>query len=105
MTSANGLKVRQPVFKSIALVLLAAGLLLLVPLAAMQFTDQVAWDWFDFAVAGALLAGTGVVYVVWASQLRLHRHRVIVGIALAAALALVWIELAVGIFGTPLSGS
>jgi len=33
----------------------AAALLLLLPLVAMQFTDEVVWDVADFAFAGALL--------------------------------------------------
>ena len=32
-----------------------AALILLLPLVAMQFTDEVAWDETDFAVMGAML--------------------------------------------------
>ena len=35
---------------------------LLLPLLAMQITDEVVWGPFDFAVAGALLIGTGLAY-------------------------------------------
>ncbi len=34
--------------------------LILAPLAAMQFTDEVAWTTFDFAVFAGLLVGAGV---------------------------------------------
>jgi hypothetical protein len=67
-------------------VLLAAAFVLLLPLLAMQFTDEVVWSLADFAVAGGLLVGTGLLYVA-------------AGLALAAALLLVWINLAVGIIG------
>ena len=40
-------------------VALATALILLVPLVAMQFTDEVDWALADFVVAGALLGGTG----------------------------------------------
>ncbi len=40
---------------------LATGLILLVPLVAMQFTDEVDWGVFDFVFAGALLGGTGAL--------------------------------------------
>ena len=40
----------------------AAALILLLPLVAMQFTDQVVWDVADFAIFGALLVGVGVAY-------------------------------------------
>jgi hypothetical protein len=42
-------------------VAIATALVLLLPLVAMQFTDEVAWSPFDFAFAGVLLAGTGLL--------------------------------------------
>jgi hypothetical protein len=42
-------------------VALATAFMLLVPLVAMQFTDEVDWGVADFAVAGALLGGTGLL--------------------------------------------
>lgn len=98
-------KVKQTVTKNIILVVLATALILLVPLLAMQFTNEVAWSLFDFAVAGALLLGTGLMYVISTGKMSNTRYRTAVGIALAVALLLVWLELAVGVFGTPLSGT
>jgi hypothetical protein len=89
----------QTTKKTIIFIVLASAFILLVPLVAMQFTNEVAWSPGDFAVAGALLAGTGLMYVAATSRLRNIRHRVVVGVALALALCLVWIELAVGIIG------
>ena len=37
-----------------------AALMLLLPLVAMQFTDEVNWSETDFIVAGALIGGTGL---------------------------------------------
>jgi hypothetical protein len=42
-------------------VALATALILLLPLVAMQITDEVDWGVFDFAFAGALLGGTGLL--------------------------------------------
>lgn len=77
-------------------VAVATGLLLLVPLAAMQFTDEMAWTLFDFMLAGALLFGAGLIFVLAARKVRVHRA--VIGIAVAAALIYLWAELAVGIF-------
>lgn len=77
----------------------------MVPLLAMQLTDEVNWDLADFVTIGVLLIGTGLLYELAARRLRNTRHRAVLAVALAAVLLLVWIELAVGIFGTPFSGS
>jgi len=85
--------------KTIIRILLTTASLLLLPLLAMQFTDEVAWDLADFVVAGALLAGTGFTYELVARKGGNIAYRAAVGIALAAALLLVWLNLAVGIIG------
>ena len=40
---------------------LATALILLLPLVAMQITDEVNWDLADFVFAGALLGGSGLL--------------------------------------------
>ncbi len=78
---------------------LATAFLLLVPLLAMQFTDEVVWDLADFAVAGALLFGAGLTYELMARKSGHVAYRAGVGVAVATALLLVWMNLAVGIIG------
>ena len=77
-----------------------AALLLLLPLLAMQLTDQVAWNVGDFAVLGGLLVGVGLTSEVAARKAGTVVYRVAVGLALAAAFALIWVNLAVGVIGT-----
>lgn len=79
---------------------LATGLILLIPLIAMQFTGEMDWNLFDFVVAGVLLFGTGFMFVLAARKVREIRRRAAIGIVLAAALLWVWAELAVGVFTT-----
>lgn len=86
--------------RNILRIVLATAFLLLLPLLAMRFTNQVAWDLIDFIMAGALLLGTGLTYELVARKAGTIAYRVAVGIALAAALLLVWINLAVGIIGS-----
>ncbi len=78
----------------------AAALILLLPLVAMQFTDQVVWDVADFAFFGALLVGVGVTYELAARMTGDTAYRAAVGVALAAAFILVWVNGAVGIIGS-----
>lgn len=78
----------------------AVAVLLALPLLAMQVTDEVRWSLADFIVAGTLLGGTGLLYTLATRTTRGTVYRVAVGAALAAALMLVWANLAVGVIGT-----
>jgi bacteriorhodopsin len=91
--------------KSILSILLAAAVILMVPLVAMQFTDHVNWGWFDFAAAGALLSASGLVFLLATRWARDIDHKVAIGAVVAVALLIVWVELAAGIFGTSAAGS
>jgi hypothetical protein len=86
--------------KNILLIALAVALILLVPLIAMQFTDEVAWSLFDFAFAGALLFGTGLAFELITRKADNIAYRAAVGVTLMAAMLLVWVNLAVGIIGS-----
>lgn len=77
-----------------------AATLPLLPLFAMQVTDEVVWDLADFAAAGALVTGVGATYELAAWTTRNRAYRAGVGVALAAAFILVWVNAAVGIIGS-----
>tara|TARA_R110002072_G_scaffold184943_2_gene341597 strand:- start:293 stop:592 length:300 start_codon:yes stop_codon:yes gene_type:complete len=76
----------------------AAATLLALPALAMRVTDQVNWGPGDFFVFGIMLAGlVGGIEFLSASRLAL-RAKLIGGAIVLAVFALVWVELAVGIF-------
>jgi hypothetical protein len=77
-----------------------AALLLLLPLVAMQFTDEMAWDLADFALLGVMLVVACGTFELAARMTGNNAYRAAVGVALAAAFILVWMNLAVGIIGT-----
>jgi hypothetical protein len=93
------MKTDTTAYRSARLVL-ATAFILMLPLLAMQLTDQVVWDLADFAVTGALLVGTGLMYELVARKGGSIAFRAAVGVALAAALLLVWMNLAVGLIGS-----
>lgn len=78
----------------------AAALLLLLPLVAMQFTDAVNWTIGDFIFAGLLLLGAVFPFDVALRKQRNVYYIAAVGVALAAAFLLVWVNAAVGIIGS-----
>ncbi|MGW8390872.1 hypothetical protein [Pseudoduganella sp. HUAS MS19] len=84
---------------------LGAATILLIPFIAMQFTDEVRWEPLDFIAAGTLLAGVGGTYVLLASRMNSALQKAVLAIVLGIGLLAVWMELAVGVFGTPLAGS
>lgn len=76
---------------------LAAGLILLIPLIAMQLTNEVNWNLGDFMIMGILLISTDFSFVLVA-RVTPKKYRVFIGIAFTLALLYLWAELAVGIF-------
>ncbi len=74
--------------------------LLLLPLVAMRFTDEVKWDLADFVFAGALVIGVGASYELAIRKTGDRAYRAAVAIALATAFVLVWANAAVGIIGS-----
>ena len=78
----------------------AGAALLLLPLVAMRFTDEVQWDLADFAFAGALVVGVGVSWELAVRKSAKPAWRAGVAIALMNAFVLAWSNAAVGIIGS-----
>ncbi len=76
-----------------------AALLLMVPLVAMQFTEEVNWDLPDFMFMGVMLTAACGTYELAARVTSSSAYRTAVAIAVAASFLLIWINLAVGIVG------
>jgi hypothetical protein len=79
---------------------MTAGLLLLLPLIAMLFTDEMNWDETDFIVFGTMLLGACGAYELAARMTGNTAYRAAVGVAVVAAFILIWMNLAVGIIGS-----
>jgi len=75
-------------------------LVLLIPLIAMQFSNEVNWDFLDFIIAGVLLSATGVGYIFISRLSDQIMYRIALGIALLSTLFLVWVNGAVGLVGS-----
>jgi hypothetical protein len=94
-----------PVSRSLLAVAGISALILVIPLAAMQFTTEVAWTLSDFIIMGILLMSAGTAYVVGSRMFTSAGQRLVVGALVGLVFLLVWLELAVGVFGTPFAGS
>ncbi|WP_104734495.1 hypothetical protein [Hanstruepera ponticola] len=91
--------------KRLITIMLSVGLLLLIPLIGMQFSNDVNWTVSDFLVAGGLLLGAGLTIEIVIRTIKKKQTRILLILIIAAILLLTWAELAVGVFGTPFAGS
>ena len=66
----------------------------------MQFTDEVNWTIIDFVIAGGLLFGAGIISEIVLRKINSLNHKVGLLSAIVIIVILIWIELAVGIFGS-----
>ena len=78
--------------------------ILAIPFVAMRFTEEVNWSLFDFAVGGSLIFITATIFQLTFKKQK-FRTRLILQLAILLVFLLIWLELAVGIFGTPFGGS
>jgi len=83
----------------------AAAVLLAVPLIAMQFTTEVNWTISDFVIAAALLFTTAFSADFVLKKVKTFKSRLLLIFGILAFLILIWAEMAVGIFGSPIAGS
>lgn len=87
------------------LVFLTIGLLL-IPLVMNILGNRVeggnGWHWtaFDFVFMGVLIFGTGLAYLLISNRAKSMHYRLALGLALAGAFLLIWVNGAVGIIGS-----
>lgn len=91
--------------KRISITIGAVLAILLVPLIAMQFTNEVKWDYRDFIIMGLLLLITGLVIEFVTRKIKSTNLKIVLTVGILFLLFLIWAELAVGIFGSPFAGS
>ena len=92
-------------FKRFSILTFAPLALLLIPLIAMHYSDEVHWTLIDFAIMGVLLLVAGMWTQRVVKRVKSFPRRATYIILVILLFLLVWAELAVGIFGTPLAGN
>jgi hypothetical protein len=91
--------------KRLSIIVAAVGGLLLIPAIAMQFTEEVQWSPSDFVIAAFLLLSCGLLCELVLRKVKKTGQRLILCAVVLFIFFLVWAEMAVGIFGSPLAGS
>lgn len=80
-------------------------LLLMIPLIGMQINADIRWGLFDFVIAGGILFAAGLAYEAIRTRLFSTSQRIWMVVGISLVVMVVWLELAVGIVGTPFAGS
>ncbi|MGE8511325.1 MAG: hypothetical protein ACN6N7_01400 [Chryseobacterium culicis] len=79
--------------------------LLCIPLLGGLFSKEINWSASDFLIAGILLFETAFLINLVRNKIKNQSQKVLFCIFILLALVLIWLELAVGIFGSPFAGS
>lgn len=79
--------------------------ILSIPLLGNLFSEEVNWSASDFLIAGTLLFTTAFLINLVRNTIKKQSQKVMICIFILLALALIWLELAVGIFGSPFAGN
>lgn len=87
------------------IILSIISLLLLIPFIGMQISNEVQWSVFDFVVAGGLLTITGFAIDFVIRKTKSVNRRFLLISAITLLFMLIWVEIAVGLFGSPIAGS
>lgn len=80
-------------------------ILLCIPLLRNLFSSEVRWSASDFLIAGVLLFTTAFLINLVRNKIKKQSRKTLACILILLALALIWLELAVGVFGSPFAGS
>ena len=78
--------------------------LLLIPLFANIFSEEIHWGLFDFLLMGTLILITSISIKIANLKVSSVKNRSIIILIILMIFLLTWAELGVGIFGTPFAG-
>lgn len=71
----------------------------MIPLIAMNFSNEMNWDLMDFVIMGIVLFSIGIAYEIIIRKSKNTVYRVAFGLGFLGAFLLFWVNAAVGIIG------
>ena len=77
---------------------------LLVVFLASLLSDQVTWSFYDFLIGGGLIFVFATIETILWNKLK-SKHRLFVVLFVLLVFLILWAEMAVGLFDSPLAGS
>lgn len=91
--------------KSLSIIISVTVIFLLIPLIAMQLSNDVQWKTSDFLMAAILLLSAGIATDLIIRKVQKKESKIVLILAILVIIAIIFIELAVGLFDSPFAGS
>ncbi|WP_241507613.1 hypothetical protein [Chryseobacterium piscium] len=88
-----------------ALIYFVPALIMSVAVLGNLFSKEFNWSPSDFIIAGILLFGTALIIDLIRRIVKNRTYKILLCVVVLFVLILTWVELAVGLFGTPFAGS
>lgn len=90
--------------KQFVYLMVGVACLLLLPLIGDLSSSEVHWSLFDYAMMALLLTVTGLIAILVYNRFKNSTFKFLYFIVIALIFVLIYIELAVGLFGSPIAG-
>ena len=91
--------------KTTKIIYTVPAVLLCIPLIGNLISKEFNWSSSDFVIGAALLFGTAFIIDMILRKVKSKTSRIILCCVILFILILTWVEMAVGIFNSPIAGS
>ena len=85
-------------------ILLASSSLLIIPLFFTVISDEFNWSFFDFIIMGFMMIFVGISFELVSRVIKSGKRKKLLYGLIILLFLLLWAELGVGIFNSPIAG-
>ena len=85
-------------------ILVASSSLLIIPLFFTVISDEFNWSFFDFIIMGFMMMFVGILFELFSRVIKSGKRKKLLYGLIILLFLLLWAELGVGIFNSPIAG-
>ena len=85
-------------------ILVASSSLLIIPLFFTVISDEFNWSFFDFIIMGFMMIFVGILFELVSRVIKSGKRKKLLYGLIILLFLLLWAELGVGIFNSPIAG-
>jgi len=86
-------------------ILVASSSLLIIPLFFTVISDEFNWSFFDFIIMGFMMIFVGILFELVSRVIKSGKRKKLLYGLIILLFLLLWVELGVGIFNSPIAGN